>query len=289
VSALATVGDNTIDEYVGEDSGTFVGGNALNVAVQLRRLGHDVSYAGAVGRDAAGERIRSALDGLGVDLGGLVVLDGATSVSRIRVRPDGDRVIELEDFAVCAHYRPTEEELDRLATHAFVHLGWTPYATEIRRALRARGARLSQDCAISAGYEHLDVAFCSAGDDLETARTMAEQAVEGGARLAVVTCGPAGSLAFDGRTWWRQGADPVVVVDTTGAGDSFIAGFLGAYADVDGEGDDEGDEVAVALRAGAATAARTCGHRGGWPQEARGVLEMDPQAGDHGKDRTHAF
>lgn len=285
MTALATVGDNTIDEYVGEDSGTFVGGNALNVAVQLRGLGHDVSYAGAVGTDAAGERVRSALDGLGVDLGGLVVLDGATSVSRIRVRPDGERVIELEDFAVCAEYRPTEGELDRLASHAFVHVGWTPYAGEIRSALASRGARISQDCAISAGYEHLDVAFCSAGDDLDGARAMAEEALDGGARLAVVTCGPAGSLAFDGRTWWRQEADPVGVVDTTGAGDSFIAGFLGAYA----EGEGGGSDVAVALRAGAATAARTCGHRGGWPQEAGAVLEMDPQAGDHGKDRTHAF
>jgi len=284
VSTLATVGDNTIDEYVGEDSGTFVGGNALNVAVQLRGLGHDVSYAGAVGRDAAGQRVRSALDGLGVGLDALVVLDGATSVSRIRVQPDGDRVIELEDFAVCAEYRPTEDELDLLATHAFVHLGWTPYADEIRRALRTRGARLSQDCAVSAGFAHLDVAFCSAGDDLEAARTMAGQAVVGGARLVVVTCGPAGSIAFDGRTWWRQEADPVVVVDTTGAGDSFIAGFLGAY--VEGEGSEV--DVAVALQAGAETAARTCGHRGGWPQEAGAVLEMDPQAGDHGKDRTHA-
>jgi fructoselysine 6-kinase len=257
---FGTVGDNTIDEYVGVESKSFVGGNALNVAVQLRLLGHACRYAGAIGADPTGERVRVSLESNGVLTDGLVTLPGHTSVSRIRVDATGDRSFEFEDFAVCADYRPDDAELDELARCAAVHIGMVPGATELRERLSGRGVLLSQDCAVSSGYRHLDIAFCSAGEDDGYARDLAHEAVDGGARLAVVTCGAAGSLAFDGDSWWRAGAAPVEVVDTTGAGDSYIAGFLAARA--------AGSDVPQAMRAGARTAARTCEHLGAWPQDA---------------------
>jgi fructoselysine 6-kinase len=256
---FGTIGDNTIDQYVGATTGTFIGGNALNVAMQLRLMGRQVRYAGAIGPDAAGRGVREALEGHGVVTGGLVELPGVTSVSRIRVKDDGDRVIEYEDFAVCADYQPDDDELDRLAECAVVHIGMTPYAARIRKALHQRGATLSQDCAVSEGFEHLDVAFSSAGDDLASARGLAEAALAGGARLAVVTCGAQGSIAFDGSDWVEYPAHATQVVDTTGAGDSYIAGFLSALVD--------GADVRGCMESGAATAAQTCQHQGGWPQQ----------------------
>lgn len=261
---FGAIGDNTIDQYVGADTRSFVGGNALNVAVQLSRLGRAVRYAGAIAADADGSRIREALESNGIGTDGLVVLPGVTSISRIRVKESGDRVIEFEDFAVCADYQPDECELDALAACDVVHIGMSPYADRIRAELSARGARISQDCAVSTGFDRLDVAFCSAGEDTAAAGEQAEAAIAGGARLAVVTCGAEGSIAFDGRTWHAQPADPITVVDTTGAGDSYIAGFLSALAD--------GASLRSCMRAGAATAARTCQHWGGWPQRA----EQDP-------------
>jgi fructoselysine 6-kinase len=137
----------------------------------------------------------------------------------------------------------------------------SPFADEIRKELSRRGVWISQDCAVSAGYDLLDVAFCSAGDNLDSATAMAESAIDGGARLAVVTCGPAGSIAYDGTTWTRQHAAPIEPVDTTGAGDSFIAGFIAALA--------SGQELQSCMQAGAAHAARNCLHWGGWPQEGQ--------------------
>ncbi|OUM43549.1 sugar kinase [Arthrobacter agilis] len=256
---FGVVGDNTIDQYFGADERSFVGGNALNVGVQLRLLGHQVRYAGAIGPDTDGRRIRKGLEDSGVLTEGLVVMDGITSISRIRVKPNGDRAIEYEDFAVCADYRPSAAELDALAQCDFVHIGMSPFAGEIRAGLRARGARISQDCAVSSGYDRLDVAFCSAGEDPGAARLLAEAAIAGGARLVVVTCGADGSLAYDGSNWTSQGADPVTLVDTTGAGDSYIAGFLAAMA--------QGLPLQECMQAGAATAAVTCSHWGGWPQQ----------------------
>jgi fructoselysine 6-kinase len=101
---MAAVGDNTIDVYVGQDRYSYIGGNAVNVAVQLTRLGRSASYFGAVGPDAAGEQIRDALAGAGVDVCGLVVLPGRTSTSRIRISADGVRHLESEDFGVCNGY-----------------------------------------------------------------------------------------------------------------------------------------------------------------------------------------
>ncbi|MFT4221298.1 MAG: PfkB family carbohydrate kinase, partial [Microbacterium sp.] len=83
-------------------------------------------------------------------------------------------------------------------------------------------------------------------------------AVRRGASLAVATRGAAGAMAVRGAETWHCDAVATRVVDTTGAGDSFVAGFIAARLD--------GAHVPAALRAGARQAARTCSHRGGFPQ-----------------------
>jgi fructoselysine 6-kinase len=256
---IATIGDNTIDEYVGQDSYSFVGGNALNVAVQAARLGRGVRYFGAVGADDAGGRIRQTLSRLGVDVAGLVSLPGRTSTSRIRVDAAGDRHFEFEDFGVCADYVPGPPMLDLLAECGAVHIGMLPAAGLVRERLRGRGVLVSQDCGVSHGYEHLDVAFCSQAAAGHVPERIASDAVARGARLAVVTCGADGSIAFDGRNWRQAEAVPVTVVDTTGAGDGYAAGFLDAWL--------AGADVDQAMAAGSVVAARTCTHLGAWPQE----------------------
>ncbi|WP_432563909.1 PfkB family carbohydrate kinase [Kineococcus sp. SYSU DK003] len=257
---IGVVGDNTIDRYLGEVEQTYVGGNALNVAVQLHRHGHDVHYAGAVADDRDGRIVRQAVAAQGVSTCGVRLDPGDTAVTLIKVAADGERTFEREDFGVTTDFMPSTAELDLLATCDWVHLGMTGAAPRIRQELRARSAvPISQDCAVSHGYDGLTVAFLSVGDDPSAAPAAARAALAGGARLAVATCGSSGAYATDGRTEWRQDAVPVDVVDTTGAGDSFIAGFTAARV--------AGETVPAALRAGAEWAAVTCTHVAGWPQE----------------------
>lgn len=255
---FATVGDNTIDEYVGAQELSYVGGNAVNVAVRIAELGGDVAYFGAVGPDGRGAQVREALADRGVAVDHLLEIPGTTSTSQVRVESSGERHLSGEDFGTCADYRPTRSELDAMATRGVVHLGWTPFAGEVRAKLRRRGALVSQDCAVADGFDNLDVAFCSTGEGDDVARAAALEARAGGARLVVVTRGAAGSIAFDGTQWWSQEALPIDVVDTTGAGDSFIAGFLLAWG--------RGETVAQSMMAGAAAAAETCQHQGGFRQ-----------------------
>ena len=258
---VAVVGDNTIDEYLGAEPGRFVGGNALNVGAQLVEAGVPTAYFGAIGADAPGRAIARGIHRAGLGPDGLVTRRGATAVTRIDVRPGGERVFVSEDFGVTADYAPGRDELALIARADWVHLGMLADADAVRAAIRSAGRRpprISQDCAVSPGFAGLDVAFGSVGDGPEDeARDWAAAAVAGGARLAVVTRGPAGAISYDGADWCRQRAVPARVVDTTGAGDAFIAGFIAASLG--------GAPVANALAAGARRAARACEHRGGWP------------------------
>ncbi|MDQ0576751.1 PfkB family carbohydrate kinase [Agromyces albus] len=267
---VAAVGDNTIDRYVGDERDRYVGGNAYNVAAQLAGRGRDVAYFGAVGEDGNARAIARGLHRAGVDAVGLVTARGATAVTTIRVDA-GERVFESEEFGVTADYFPSEEHLELLAGARWVHVGMLPRADELRERLAARrgagraagpglggglGPAVSQDCAVTQGFTGLDVAFGSVGEHGD-ARTWALSALAGGAATAVVTRGAAGAIATDGSAWFEQPAVPVEVVDTTGAGDAFIAGYIDARVN--------GLDQPAALNQGARWAAAACGHRGGWP------------------------
>ncbi|MFZ9634061.1 MAG: PfkB family carbohydrate kinase, partial [Alphaproteobacteria bacterium] len=76
----------------------------------------------------------------------------------------------------------------------------------------------------------------------------------GSARIAVVTRGAAGAMARAGDEMRAVAAAPARVVDTLGAGDGFIAGFLVAHLG--------GASLAGALEAGARAGAAACSWRG---------------------------
>jgi fructoselysine 6-kinase len=277
---VAAIGDNTIDLYVGRDSYSFVGGNAVNVAVQITRLGRPAWYLGAVGPDAAGQQVRDALVACGVDTWGLVQAPGRTSTSRIRVDKAGVRHFESEDFGVCDGYLPDAETLERAAECGAVHIGLMPGAHPVREFFASRGVLVSQDCGVTIrphGYRRMGIAFCSQEAAGIPAERIAEDAVNGGATLAVVTCGDKGSIAFDGRITWRASAVEVEVVDTTGAGDAYAAGFLHARLN--------GADVDQAMKTAAEHAAKACTHFGAWPQEPGPVpaqpCEPGSDAGQH--------
>ena len=90
------------------------------------------------------------------------------------------------------------------------------------------------------------------------AEARAAELVAQGAKGAVVTLGARGSLALIGGQTFRAAAPAITPVDTTGAGDAYIAGFLAARLN--------GASVPKAMAAGHTCAAACCGHPGGFPQ-----------------------
>lgn len=263
---FAAVGDNCIDRFRPPVSKSLVGGNAVNVAVQLARLGQMSFYFGAVGPDEAGRWTRALLLQNGVDVTRLKERPGITAYTEIDVLASGERVFVQEDFGVCAGYRPDEADIDVLKTMDHVHIGWMDDGGALRRTLAAAGVSISQDVSVNAdpanlGTGGLAIAFASAGNENGAADAQLGRLLGDGVPLAVVTAGNKGSFASDGMDRFEAGIRPVEVVDTTGAGDSFIAGFLVARI--------AGKPLPDCLAAGREQAALTCTHVGGFPQDAR--------------------
>lgn len=270
---VATVGDNCIDRYLPPVGLSTVGGNAVNVAVHLRRQGLRAAYFGAVGTDPEGERVLAALDAEAVATAHVGVADGRTAWTDIGSAPGGERSILLEEFGVCRGYRPDAHDVETLRAMRHVHIGWMDDGGALKRLLADAGVSVSQDLSVNAdpgslGSHGLAIAFASAPDRHEGARRR-EALLESGARVAVVTCGAAGSLASDGRARAETGIAATGMVDTLGAGDTFIAGFIAAHL--------RGLDLTACLEAGRDIAAATCGHFGGFPQAPRSGPV--PQAG----------
>lgn len=216
---FAAVGDNCIDRYRAPLRQSYVGGNAINVAVQLARLGHGSFYFGAVGRDSDGAQVRRLLLANGVNVDHLLARDTNTAYTDIDVTPAGDRIFVHEDFGACAGYRPDAGEIELLKTMDHVHIGWLDDGGLLRRALSAAGVSVSQDVSVNAAAADLEVdglsiAFGSAGEDETSAERLTGEFLARGARLAVVTRGALGSLASDGAEVASAGIRAVEVVDT---------------------------------------------------------------------------
>lgn len=258
---FATLGDNCIDRYLPLAQAT-VGGNAVNVAVQLALAGERCSYFGAIGRDEAGRWTRDALTGNGVDVSHLQELNAPTAYTDIDVDATGERTIVFEDFGTSALYQPTPQDISALAAMDHIHIGWFKGAGALRQALAGSGVSFSQDVAVNPDATGLEIGFESVGPSEVLAQSALQRLLDLGCQVAVVTLGVMGSMATDGGDVVRTGIRQLpVVTDTTGAGDTFIAGFLSAWK--------RGKPLADCLAFGRDAAARTCGHVGGFPQSPR--------------------
>jgi fructoselysine 6-kinase len=261
---IAAVGDNCIDKFLPPVGQALIGGNAVNVAVQLARLGHDAFYFGAVGPDMDGRRTKEALAENRVSVAHVQERAGKTAHTDIAVLPSGERVFLLEDFGVCAGYRPSEEDMAKLQTMDHVHIGWLDDGGGLRRRLAAAGVSVSQDISVNAdpanlGIDGLSIAFGSAGEDDAAVEAMLDRFLSAGVGVAIVTRGAKGSVAATGKEMAETGIRHIDVIDTTGAGDSFIAGFLSAHLG--------GGSLQAAVDAGRDQAACACSHVGGFPQK----------------------
>jgi fructoselysine 6-kinase len=266
MTSLVAVGDNCLDVYLTKDVMT-VGGNALNVAAHWRHAGWPARYFGAVGRDVEGTVILDEIEKAGLSPDDVEILEGQTAVTLLREQA-GDRKFLLEDLGVGKDYMPPERHYRAIAAADWVHLG-TNSSLELVRRLAADGVRFSVD--ISTAHDRLPLkgvpmVFASGPDDPgESVGPMAERLHRAGALEVCVTCGSRGAFfrEVDG-TLRHAPATPIAVVDTCGAGDSFIAAFLAAY--------EPGKKPAAeALRLATAAASQTCLYVGGFPQQPRRI------------------
>jgi sugar/nucleoside kinase (ribokinase family) len=257
------------------------GGAAANVAAWLAEQDDDVALVARAGDDLAGRGAVDELRAAGVDAQVALDPERATGTCVVVIGEDGERTM-LPDRG--ANLALSEADLpaalfvqgNHLHLSGYVLLHDGPRAAGLAALERARAARMtiSVDPASAAPLRsagaaqvlewigradlllpNLDEARALTGcDDAEAAgRALARQAGE-----VVVTLGADGALWTDGHdVVWADAPADGVVVDATGAGDAFAAGFLAAWRD--------GADPARALAAGCALGARAVARAGARP------------------------
>lgn len=221
-------------------------GSAGGTALVLARLGAEVRSAGAVGTDEAGDMLLSLLAREGIDTS-LLVRSGEqqTSASVLPIRPNGDRPA-FHVVGANALAGPDSVPDDALDAAGFLHVGGPEFmggeqAAKVLTRARERDVTTSADILapgdpgilewIAAALPHLDwllpndeqvLGFTGASDLVAGCRALLERGVGG----VAATRGAEGAVVVTAEGVAEVPAFPVDVVDTTGCGDAFSAGFL---------------------------------------------------------------
>ncbi len=245
---ILVVGEALVDVVERSDGSRteHAGGSPMNVAVGLGRLGLDVTLATAIGDDAYGALIESHLATAAVTLGAGSRGFGLTSSAVAHLAADGSATYDFE-LTWDPGLIPVPDGVNAVHTGS-IAATLTPGADDVEMLLRelAPSAIVSVDPNIRPALlpDHDDVSrridrlvrladiVKVSDEDLawlspdEPAETIAERWLEAGPAIIVVTRGGDGSMAFARSGRIDVPAAPTTVVDTVGAGDSYMSGLL---------------------------------------------------------------
>jgi len=253
-----------------------LGGSAAIFSCGVARLGREVRFLGKVGNDPTGDFLVRLMRERGVDVSG-VKRDGTRGTGMaVAFTETGDRAIVayLGTVATTVRRDVTPVEWRRYShlhlTSPFLQLGLSGDFVPLLRAARRAGLTTSLDPGwdprerwnLDAIYPLLDVllvneveakALTKLRNPAAAAKTLAQNV-----GLAVVKTGPKGAVAATRTQNWKARSYPVDPIDTTGAGDSFDAGFMDAW--LEGRGMEEA--LALGCAAGALSTEKPGGYDG---------------------------
>lgn len=213
----------------------YATGNGIDWGIHLRRMGIPVSAVSVVGNDRYGEAMKEALSAEGIDISHLRTEAGDTCVMRMELRNGVDRVHLGSIDGVMADYALTDEEFQFVAKHDLLHTDLFGNVLSYLPAWKAAGVKILMDFSVftkDADYHCMDifpyvdyVFFSADGIEKEELKDWMKEIYACGPTLVTATLGEEGSLCYDGRQFYSYGIVPAKVVNTVGAGDSYIAGF----------------------------------------------------------------
>ncbi len=214
----------------------FAGGNSLNQAIRFRQLGHTSAFIGALGTDIAGDRIEALLRKSSVDVSHVYRIAGDTASNKIINDDAGERygVEGAWNGGVYESFRLSASDWDYMAACDIwaTHANGANYADALKRKngntfLVVDFLHFNTYELLLKGMDKVDIAyFGGVKEQLPDLIDISRQ-FKG---LIVLTLGAGGSIAIQNGITYTQEALPLEkVVDTTGCGDAFQAGFSAEY------------------------------------------------------------
>ncbi len=243
-----------------------VAGTAAGTSVDLAKLGMQVYASGAIGKDNLGDFIVSTMKGFGIDTAGLVRKPEAqTSSTMLPIRPNGERPA-LHVPGASRVFRSEDIDPAAVAAADFLHIGGTPLMPDFDGEPMRDAFKCAKEQGVTTTYDLLamntpdlkeKVELCLPWVDyfmpgLEEAAMICRLSrredviryfLDKGAKHTVLKMGGAGSSI----AWYENGglkeiripAFKAEVVDSTGCGDAYCAGFITGLAlgwDLEGAG-----------------------------------------------------
>jgi sugar/nucleoside kinase (ribokinase family) len=231
----------------------FPGGNSLNTAVALRRMGDSVTVAGSIGDDSLGTLLIQQLQELGLDTRGIRREQGDTASTFILLVEGEDRRF-ISALGVAENFTGEHISEDLIPENGIILIGGylklSAWDDAILRDFMIHALQKNNKIVLNVCYirnsnvnpervlpllEFVDV-FAPNEDEARaiTGETeLGRQAAvlrEAGAGVVVITMGSDGLYAEDKERSVRMGIIPVPVVDPSGCGDCFTAGLIAALA-----------------------------------------------------------
>ena len=247
---ILVVGESLVDIVVRSDGrrSEHPGGSPANVAVGLGRLGHPVMLATSLGDDERGKVVRVALERSNVRLAPLSVGTAPTSTAtawldaRGAARYDFDIAWDppgldsvpigplVHTGSIAAYLGPGADAVEDLVKRASETALVTfdpnirPRLLDNREAVLTRLTRLVASCGVvKVSDEDLDWLYPGIAPT-----AVARSWIELGAGLVVITAGARGSFAVHSAGEVHVASSTTSVIDTVGAGDSYMSGLIDA-------------------------------------------------------------
>ncbi|WP_284988163.1 sugar kinase [Arthrobacter sp. efr-133-TYG-120] len=254
-----------------------IGGSESNVAIGLQRLGVQAVWCSRIGADSLGQLVEREIRAEGVVVHVTVDDDAPTGLMvKERRTPTAQKVAYYRSGSAGSRIAPDDVDERLIAGAALLHVsGITPalspqaastlhYAVAAAKAagvpvsfdLNYRSKLWDAETAGSAYREiipHVDIVFAGL-EEAELAVGTVRDAEEAARRIAamgpgqvIIKLGADGALAFIDGQLFRQEAMEIDVLDTVGAGDAFVAGYLAEFV----EGLGARERLQTAVRTGA--------------------------------------
>ena len=242
------------------------GGECLNfAAVACEYPGIDVHLLGAIGDDACGKTVLESIQNKRIGKDCIhVIPGGVTACNKTYLTEDGDRYYKPDSWngGVYAIYQLTAQDVQQIVSSDAVFLNYGCANFDDVLALRKEhGFTLAVDFDVERDFAKLeallpwiDYFFISGEESLLPVLKGWSERYDG---VFNATLAEQGSVTYLRGQEHRVAAAPVKeIVDTTGCGDSYHAGFLCEYA--------RSCDVIAAMNEGSRAASRTLSHLGGF-------------------------